>query len=289
MEYLFLLFADLFLAANFVITKIYQKDEGVSLAKALKFNLFLGLFTAVAFFAFSGFQIEFSLYSLLMVTLHSGLAVAYTVLGLKVMEQEKVSLYTMFLMTGGMIIPYIFGLFYLNEAFSVWRTLGLVCIVVAILLSNLDTAKISGKQILLCCAIFLLNGGTSVVGKLHQINPVAISSSAFVLWGGVAKVVLCGILLLFIKDKPEEGERKRASFSWQTILWIVAAAMASGVSFLLQLVGAKSLPASVLYPIVTGGSIIFTALAGRIFFREKIGKKSVAGLLLCLFGTCLFL
>ena len=70
---------------------------------------------------------------------------------------------------------------------------------------------------------------------------------------------------------------------------LLGSAVASGASYLLQLIGAKTLPATVLYPIITGGSVIFTALAGFVAFHERPSKKQLAGIALCFVGTCLFL
>ena len=67
------------------------------------------------------------------------------------------------------------------------------------------------------------------------------------------------------------------------------AAALGGASYLFQLKGAINLPATVLYPFITGGSIIFTALAGRVFFGEKPKKRTLTGIALCFLGTVLFL
>jgi multidrug transporter EmrE-like cation transporter len=67
------------------------------------------------------------------------------------------------------------------------------------------------------------------------------------------------------------------------------AAAISGISYLLQLTGAKELPATVLYPMVTGGCIIFSALSGRIFFKEKLSTYQLVSIGLCFVGTLLFL
>ena len=61
------------------------------------------------------------------------------------------------------------------------------------------------------------------------------------------------------------------------------------VSSLLQLEGAKNLPASVLYPMITGGTIVLTGLFALLFFGEKLSKRGWIGIGLCLLGTCLFL
>lgn len=73
----------------------------------------------------------------------------------------------------------------------------------------------------------------------------------------------------------------------QYYLMLISAAVC-GVSFVLQLIPAKYVSATVVYPFITGGSILFTALAGRIAVKEKITKKAI-GLALCFAGTCMFL
>ena len=64
---------------------------------------------------------------------------------------------------------------------------------------------------------------------------------------------------------------------------------AEGVFYGLQLMGAKALPATVLYPLVTGGSIVFSAFSGMIFLREKLSRRQITSIILCVAGTLLFL
>ncbi|MBQ4559467.1 MAG: EamA family transporter [Tyzzerella sp.] len=70
---------------------------------------------------------------------------------------------------------------------------------------------------------------------------------------------------------------------------ILCSAVVSGVSYMLQLIGAVNLPATVLYPIVSGGSIIFSTIAGMICFKERPNLYQKIGVVLCFVGTCLFL
>lgn len=58
---------------------------------------------------------------------------------------------------------------------------------------------------------------------------------------------------------------------------------------MMQLIGASSLPASVMFPIVTGGTVILSSVAGSVVFREKLSSKQWAGIVLCFIGTVLFL
>ena len=70
---------------------------------------------------------------------------------------------------------------------------------------------------------------------------------------------------------------------------IALAAAVGGGSFMLQLLGAKALPATVLYPFITGGSIVFSSVADVIIFKDKLSIKLVISIIVCFVGTLLLL
>lgn len=284
-DYILIIISVLLLALNFAATKAYQKDKGSGLAEGIKFNALLGAVTAVLFFAINGFGCKISPFSAVMAAAAAILTAAYTLFGFKIMENGSMALYMIFLMTGGMTVPYIWGLIFLDEPLSLLRTAGLLTIAVSIVVSNKESGKSDAKQILMCAAIFILNGFTSVVSKEHQISSSAVAATDFLILNSAAKAVICMILYLFIK-KEKTANNKLSKLG---IGYIFAAAAAGGGSYLLQLIGAENLPATVLYPMVTGGTIIFTAAAGRAFFGEKPGKRMIIGIIICFIGTCMFL
>ena len=105
------------------------------------------------------------------------------------------------------------------------------------------------------------------------------------MYSGIAKCILSTSALLFCPK-----EQRCLSFSAKSAsAAILGSAVIGGVSYTLQLIGAKELPATVLYPIVTGGSIVLSALSGRVFFKEKLSGYQLASIVLCLIGTLLFL
>ena len=60
----------------------------------------------------------------------------YIFIGFRIMENGSMSLYTLFLMSGGMTVPYVWGVLFLNEELTILRTLGLLSIITAIIISN---------------------------------------------------------------------------------------------------------------------------------------------------------
>ena len=76
---------------------------------------------------------------------------------------------------------------------------------------------------------------------------------------------------------------------WFILGVILCSAIISGVGYFLQLMGAERLPATLLYPFVTGGSMIFSTLVGIFVFKDKITKQLLCGIALCFIGTLLLI
>ncbi len=285
--------AVILLAGDFAVNKLYQKRYGTSLETGLKFNALIGLFTSIIFFAINGFKFEFSAFSILMAGIVALSVMSYNILGFRVLRSGSMAFYTLFLMCGGMFVPYVWGVLFLHEKLSLMHLAGLILIIFAIALTANDK-KLPGKRILaLCVIIFFLNGISSVAAKMHQIEKTyfCITETEFVIATGIAKFIIAAIAYMVVKiGKNDKNADKcnKSGFAWGVFL-IVLSTLLSGLSYILQLNGAKNLPATVLYPLITGGTIIFSSVTGIIFFKEQISKKLILSIIVCFAGTCMFL
>lgn len=292
MHYLLILGADALLAVCFVFQKKYQSIAGTSACATITFNSFVGLVTLIIFTLLGMvgvFQVEFSPFSVLMAFIAAFIGLCYTVIGFKLLRAGNMPLYTMFLMTGGMLVPYIFGICFLDEAFSMLRFLGVIFIILAVIIFNTGAIKPTKGQLLMCAGVFLLNGFMSVTSKLHQINTEysPVNSESFIIIMSIAKILLCIPIMLMMMKK---SDRKELLVTLpKTIPLFIVSVIADGGSYYLQLIGAKAIPAGVLYPLVTAGSIIFSAFAGMIAFRERPSKNQWIAMTVCLAGTCMFI
>jgi len=294
MHYLLILAADALLALCFVFQKKYQSIVDTSARATLTFNALVGLATLVIF-AVLGlcgiYTMQFSPFSLVMATIATVICLSYMIIGFKLLRVGNMPLYTMFLMTGGMLVPYIFGLCFLDESFSWLKLCGIILIVAAVILSNMGAQRPTKGQIIMCIAVFFLNGLMSVTSKVHQVGISAhlspVNSESFILIMSVVKIVLCFPIVFLLTKKANESIK--SCVNKNTLLLFVLTAAADGGSYYLQLIGAKSIDAGVLYPLVTAGSIIFSAVAGMIAFRERPSSNQWVAMLICLIGTCMFI
>lgn len=287
MNYILVILAAVLYALDFAIKKSYQTINGTGLFSGTIYNLLSGIFKALIFFAICGFTFEFTTYSLIMSFIKALAVILYTLLSFKIFKDGSMALFSVFLMCGGMLLPYVFGLVFLNEQPTALKLIGVILMAIAVALSGFSRVKIKTSTLLLCVLVFILNGIVSIVSKLHSIaDPaIAISSNAFVMYSGLGSAFFAVTTLPFCKPKSEP----KFSYGPKVILLSAASAVISGAGFLFQLIGAKDLDASILFPIITGGTIIFTSLAGLLFFKEKLSKVQVLSIILCFTATLFFL
>lgn len=285
-SYILVLIADILLACNFSFQKLYTQKTDNSVSNGLLYNILTGSIGCIILFFVNGFNVEFTPFSLLCAFLQTTCVASYTLISFKILKYGNLSLYTLFLMTGGMILPYIFGLIFLGENFSVMTCIGLVLIAVSIAIMNTGSAKPSKKQILLCLLVFVLNGFTSIIAKVHQVNTDyrIIRSESFAFWTNFLKALVCVPFYLRLRKKASA----KIHLEPAVLAAVCFAGIASSISYVFQLSGAVNIPATVLYPLITGGSIILSSLAG-LLFKEKLSKNQIAAIIICFAGTCMFI
>lgn len=285
MDYIFLILSAVLFAVSFCFDNIYQEKCGTSAYAGFKYNMYIGLFGTVLFFAVNGFKCDFTWYSIVFAFLAAFSVAAYKIVGMKIMQEGSMAIYTIFLMSGGMIVPYLWGIVFLGESITASNVFGLLILTVAVVLSYYSKEGFPQKQLILCILAFLLNGMSAVVGKLHQIEKVhsVVDTIDFSIISNIMRFALSGILLLFFRkeENANTGIRK-------ILPVIILSAVAGGVAELFNLLCAISVPATVLYPVLTGGTIMFSVIASRIFFKEKITGKVLLGIILCFVGSALF-
>ncbi len=320
MEYFLILLADLLSGVVFVLNKLYGKQGGGTLASGMKANAVIGLCSSLLFLCVTGFSPAFSLYSIFMAGAIALLGAVYTTIGYSILKDGKVAVYAMFLLSGGMLLPFLWGVIRDGEPLTPLRAGGVLLILSAIVIINFDKVKPTKRQLLLSIAVFFLNGILVTISNIHQKAPPTLSpvpTASFIMLANGMKSLLAFVVFLLlslhVKGKGnrapkgrslpigtekypeicEKNTRKIDNIHFQQmllpLLLLISIAIIDGLAFFCQVEGASTIDAGVLYPLCSGGSIVITALCGWVFFGEAPTKSGLVGIALCILGLLLFL
>lgn len=300
MYYLYLVIAVHFFAIQLSFNKLYQLKAGTTLRSVLYFSFFCSLASALTFFALSGFHLDLiPRFSLLIGGLIGLAYFLLNLLGIKTISLGNMSLYSMFLMLGLMLLPFLYGRFFLAESVSLFQLIALGLLIVALILPVIKPGEKKSQMLfyLLCIVLFIVNGFVGILTKMHQIQTVTISALDFtvVIQGASTLFTLMAIVVMrLVEAKRAVGVEKpnhltlSGLFQQKYILYILGFSLFSSFGYLLQLLSAVHLPATVMYPIVTGGAVVLTTIAGRIFFKEKLTPLAIISIILAFVATILF-
>lgn len=290
-DYFLILLAVGCFSLQFIFTKLYTKQVEQTFETALTMLFLTGLFGAALFFAVNGFTLHFSTSSILLAVLFAVVMIPYYTLSFKALTLGSVAIYSTFMMLGGMLLPFVYGATLLDEPLSWGKIVGCVLMCGCILAQGITQQKGEGATnkgstlfFLLCICIFIINGLTGVIAKMHQSQPTAVNEESFTvlscLFISLFSLTILAFRLGFKKATMSEVKsvfhRKPLS-----VVALLGAAMHTG-NFLI-LIAATNVPASVQFPLISGGTILLSALFALWFFKEKPPKKEW----LCIVGAFL--
>lgn len=298
MFYYFLLVAAvLMFTAQFAFTKIYGERVQQKTDQTLVMILLISLIGAAMYWAIGSFHVALSKNLLFYSAAFALVMIPYYVLGIQVLSIGSVAIYSMFMMLGGMALPFAYGLIFLGEPITWGKAVGCVVLTLAILAQSLTQQKQEEKKtkkrglfILLCIAIFILNGLTGVIAKAYAISEQRPDEIGFTVISCAFTALFSGILLLFvgIREKKAIASEIKSAFVPAVFLCILAIGVFTHTGNFLHLKAAAHLPASVQFPMVSGGVIVCSAVVSTGVFQEKISKKEWFCVILACISTVLF-
>lgn len=279
MEYLLLFLAVVCFTAQFAFTKLFEKAAGQSKTASLLMLVVTNGIGFLLFFALGGFRLRFSSTAALLAFGMGVIMIPYYLLGIRVLSLGSLAVYSMFMMLGGMLVPFFYGLLFLGEPLTWGKALGTVLLSACIILQALapEESRQKGKKgqnrlfFFLCILIFFINGLTGVIAKAHQISAEPIPETSFTaLSCGITGVLSLGLLL---SEKGGKRELFRNTMKIKPLGIMAALGVAAYMGSFLHLMAAETVPASVQFPLVSGGVIVLSALASAMIFREKVTRQ----------------
>lgn len=276
MDYLMIIASTIMFSCQFVMNDGYRREEGNDLNAVLKYVLYSSITGFVILLLINKLHLEVTWFSLITAGVFSAVCMAYSYCGLKALSYANLSVYSVFAMIGGMVLPFLYGLM-CGEEFRLVRLVCCILIAVCVAMS-VNQGKQSKKAIKYYLAVFVLNGLVGVIAKFHQSQPaLCVDSGSFMLLTRVTAACFSLVWLLLKKDRS-------FSIKGKSMLYCTAYSVLDSTGNLLLLIALLSLPASVQYPIVTGGVIIISTLIS-LLRRDKVTKREIIAAAIAFLAT----
>lgn len=295
--YILLVFSVLCIGVYFAVMNVFQKRTKPSLAVSLMFAAGYAFCGLVLLACVMKFQLKFTWFALGLGALISLCYMTNLIMGIKILSVGGISLFTIFMMLGGMIVPFVFGILFLNEPVTPLKLIAVLLMIVSLVLATYTAGENGAvnkkKLILYCITVFFSNGGTSVIATVHQhknnigraVSEIQFSWMEYLFTFTFSVIIL---IVLAVRKRDDFREalceiKSRGNFVFPAIYVVFVA-----VSNICLLKAVAVLPASVQFPMITGGTIIVSTLIGRLFFKEKVSLTAWAGVVLTVGATIMF-
>lgn len=238
---------------QFFCNQQYERECKSSFTSSMMFIFGGALAGLVVLFIVNGFKWEFTPFTLFMASLAALDGMIFNFCSMKALGKINLSLYSLFSMLGGMVLPFCLGVFFFDEKFTLGKAICLVAVIVALSLS-VEKGKSKGGTIYYI-GVFVFNGLSGVISKFFQASDLAkTSEAAYSVWTAVVTAVISGVFLLFSFRKSP------MKLSLKAVLCMSGNGILNRVANYLLLLSLAFLPASVQYPMITGGVMIVSTL-----------------------------
>ena len=278
-------------SGQIIFSKRYETKNGNSFYATACFSLVVSVVCLIYTLILNGFKIRFEWYSFIIALSYALIHTVSRLISIKTISLGKVSIYTLFLMLGGMIIPFLVGVTFLGEELKLHYVLAVLLLIVALIIPTLNMGGKKNEQkkgvsklfLLLCFITFILNGTGASLVKVHQVySGVKLESNDFTVLFTLISVVASLMVFIIASFKRERTNGK------ELLVCGGGFGLVHMTGTLIQVITATRVDGALLFPLVTGGTLIFTPFLSLLFYKEKIDLTNAICIALSFIATVIF-
>lgn len=284
MYYLLIVVATVMLSGSFALKDSYRKLCGNDFSAVLYFTFTGGIVGLAVLLLFNRSVFSFTPFTIFMALLSATNNLLFSFFAFKALGRTNLSVYSLFSMSGGMLLPFFTGIFFYGEPFTSAKGVCLAFMFSAFIIT-IKKGKDIG-EIKYYAGVFFSNGASGVLNKIFTASRLPKGSvSEYSILSAVITVVLSFLLIKIIYGKNKNSVKR--TFLSRTIC--VCSGSINKIANWLLVIALLEVPASVQYPMVTGGVMIVSTLIG-FSGKNKPKIKEVIAVSLAFTGLlCLFL
>lgn len=284
-------FATFLFSVQFVFNDVYQRGEGANVVTAMLFSGLTGIAGIIMLVLTNGDAFQYSLFSMLLAFLSAAKNVLSAYLSIMVLSRANLSVYSLYSMLGGMLLPFGYAILFCGEPLTWQKCVCTVLVMGALLLglrgkdSAPEEKRQQGSPLPWYLGVFVMNGLSGVFSTIHQrAGEIAVSASAYSLMERVWGLLIVVVVLLVCRSR---GQAIRLQKPLRSIGSTVGFGVITTLANLILLIALLHVDASIQYPIVTGGVIVLSLMwdwiLGKKPNRYAVGAAAVS------FGGLIFL
>lgn len=260
MYYALLSVSVIMFGTTFLFNQKFKNEMGSGILSVFTMNLIGNFVGLIALLIINKVQFGFTPFTFLMASASAMNGLLFSFCSLKALDKINLSLYSIFSMLGGMMLPFIHGMIFYGEPLTVGKA---VCVVFIILALSITVKKGDKKGgFIYYVGVFTLNGMSGVISKIHQSAPFETCNSAvFSIWAAIVSISVAVVFLTVNRKKIKKPTPK-------AIFFAASNGVLNRVANFFLLIALTVLPSSVQYPFVTGGTMIVST-----FFSAVTGQK----------------
>lgn len=281
MYYAFIILSVIMFGGCFALNDVYRRMRGSGIKISLRFSLVGSLAGFIVLMSANGLHFEFTPFTLIMAIIASINGFAFTFCSFKALDRINLSLYSLFSMLGGMVLPFLQGIIFYGEKITIAKALCFLLIMVALILTVEKGERKKGTVYYIC--VFVMNGMSGVLSKIFaEADFPKTSATGYTNLISVCSVVISAALLLFMSKKNSSCEK--ISFAETAIG--AASGITNKIANLILVIALAHVDASVQYPMVTGGVMIVSTLI-CFFGKNKPSEKEILSVIVAFIGLLL--
>ncbi len=260
---------------TFLFSKKYNKEMGSDLDATLVSTIIGSFVGLIVLFIINKIQFGFTPFTLLMASASAINGILFSFCSLKSLDKINLSLYSIFSMLGGMLLPFLHGIIFYGEPITVGKSICVIFIVLALAITVEKDNRKGG--FIYYAGVFIFNGISGVISKIHQSSGFKTTNSAvFSIWTAIVSIVISGILLLIFRKKAKKPSK-------MAIFYAAGNGILNKIANYLLLIALTVLPSTVQYPFVTGGTMIVSTFFSTVT-GQKPSKKELISVTLSFIG-----
>ena len=208
---------------QFLFNNQYEREYGNHIASNFMFSLLYSLGGMIPLLIINGFKLEITAFTVIMAVITALNSILYTFFSLKALSKINLSLFSLFVALGGMLLPFFAGILFYDEAFTLGKGICVIVVTSALVLNVRKGKKKGGFWY--CAGVFIMNGMSGVISKIFTSSDLPKASAVgYSVLMAMITVLLSGVAWFVMAqrerqrvvpaEEPSRAINKKVTNSW---------------------------------------------------------------------------